>query len=225
MPLTVRDSTGGSTVAVWYSSTSTDSISPVYRSLVTLSNTTTVREGTAFAEVITVAWQYSDLAKFPGAYAESLAKRIGVDFTATVASSTPTASRGAAASPATSSSLPRDTNVPASPPSKGLSTGAKAGIGVGAALAFFILTLVFAILYIRKKRQQRAVTTTEPAAPAETPEMADQDADLATRKWYLGGRWRNEAEAKNDPGELDSRAVRVVPGPPVELDAVERRRV
>jgi hypothetical protein len=175
----------------------------------TMSNTTTLSRGVAIADAIKVGWQSSDLSKFPPAYAASLAKAISVNFTPT-------------ASPGTASTLPREIG---SPPPSALSTGAKAGIGVGAILGFILLlSLVFATLIIRKRRQKRAATTTDPAAIAETPEMADQDNDLATRKWYLGGRWRNEAEAKNQLGELDSRAVRVVPGPPPELDAVERRR-
>jgi hypothetical protein len=180
------------------------------------SNTTTMTTGTAYADALRVGWQYSDLSKFPPAYAVSLAKQISVDFTPVASLSTPTAS------PASSSNLPRETG---SPPPGTLSTGAKAGIGVGAVLAFLLLlSLVFATLFIRKRRQKRTITNTDPAAIAETPEMEDQDTDLATRKWYLGGRWRNEAEAKNHPGELDSRAVHVVPGPPAELDAGERRR-
>jgi hypothetical protein len=48
--------------------------------------------------------------------------------------------------------------------------------------------------------------------------MEDQDVTLPTHKWYLDGKWRSEAEAKNEPGELDSRNIRVVGGPPVELE-------
>jgi len=60
-------------------------------------------------------------------------------------------------------------------------------------------------------------------------------------KWLLGGRWRHEADSKSKAQELyvnegdyelegeglqqelDSRAVIIVPGPPVELDAREMR--
>lgn len=51
--------------------------------------------------------------------------------------------------------------------------------------------------------------------------MEDQDATLAKRRWFLGGRWRSKAEVKNEPGELDSRGVWVFPGPLVELEATQ----
>ena len=86
---------------------------------------------------------------------------------------------------------------------------------------------------MRRKRQKQAKTRD---IHAETFELEAQDRD-AKRKWYLGGRWRSEADAPrkieeldalrkageldapHKVGELDSRAVRVVPGPPAELEA------
>ena len=53
--------------------------------------------------------------------------------------------------------------------------------------------------------------------------MEDQDAAFAKKKWFLGGRWRNELGVKNEPHELDSKAVNLVPGSPIELDAADRR--
>lgn len=38
-------------------------------------------------------------------------------------------------------------------------------------------------------------------------------------KWFLEGRWRSEAEERIDLQELDSKTVKIVPGPPVELEA------
>jgi hypothetical protein len=52
--------------------------------------------------------------------------------------------------------------------------------------------------------------------------MADQDQELGTPKWFLGGRCRSEAEVEHKPNELNSGAVHVVPGPPAKRDAVER---
>jgi hypothetical protein len=48
--------------------------------------------------------------------------------------------------------------------------------------------------------------------------MENQDATLSTHKRYLGGKWPSETEAKNEPSELDSRNIRVVGEPPVELE-------
>ncbi|KAF2829619.1 hypothetical protein CC86DRAFT_435446 [Ophiobolus disseminans] len=176
------------------------------------SNTTKLTNGVAIADAISIGWQPSDLSKFPPAYATDIARKIGVPLIT--------------ATPATSSSLPRETStLPVLPPPQNLSTAAKAGIGIGAALGFtVIISIIVAILLLRKRRQKRAAATPSTDARPDTPEMEDQDVTLATRKWYLGGRWRNEAEARNDPEELDSRAVHVVPGPPAELDAAERRR-
>jgi hypothetical protein len=50
-------------------------------------------------------------------------------------------------------------------------------------------------------------------------EMGEQDH--GERKSYLGGRWRSEALVEDVQHELDARAVNVVPGSPVELDAAE----
>jgi hypothetical protein len=176
----------------------------------TLSSVTTLTTAIAYEDGLNIMWEISDLPKFPPAYATSLAKRIGVSFTP-------------APSPGSSSSLVQQTSLPPQQPNsqpKVLSTAAKAGVGVGAVLGFlFLLSIGIALLFVRRRRK-RAVQSTQPA----TSEMEDQDATLASRKWYLGGRWRNEAEVKTDPRELDSRAVHVVPGPPAELDSGERER-
>lgn len=48
--------------------------------------------------------------------------------------------------------------------------------------------------------------------------MEDHDQELAQRKIFVNGKWRIEAEADRETGELDSRGVVVVPGPPAELE-------
>ncbi|KAH7347058.1 FAS1 domain-containing protein [Pyrenochaeta sp. MPI-SDFR-AT-0127] len=100
--------------------------------------------------------------------------------------------------------------------SAGLSTGAKAGIGVGATLA---AALLVGLVYFFFKRRKKTVPAADPSGISELP---DQDQELAGRKWYIGGKWRNEAHTEEKHHELDSTPVRVVPGPPAELDAVER---
>ena len=81
-----------------------------------------------------------------------------------------------------------------------------------------MLALGAAVLFWLKKRRR---PQDAPYQADTTAEMEDQDHTLAKRKWFLGGSWRNEAEAKRDPLELDSKTVRLVAGPPVELDSYE----
>ena len=81
--------------------------------------------------------------------------------------------------------------------------------------------MIFLYLKRRNKRTKGATTTEEdPGSPAQ--ELEDQDREHADRKWFLEGNWRSEVRTENPSRELDSRAVNVVPGPPVELDAAEK---
>ncbi|KAF2829618.1 hypothetical protein CC86DRAFT_402968 [Ophiobolus disseminans] len=201
---------------------------------VTVRNTTTLSSALAFVDPVFIGWQAKDLSLFPLAYATSIAKQFNIPFTPT-----PTATPTPA--PGLSSTLPSETSrtsLEASPPSSGLSTGAKAGIGVGAASGVALIAVIFAILFTRRRRRKRTAAMADSDTGHTTPEMADQ----TTRKWYLGGQWRHEAEVRDKPGELyskadpgelysqpdprelDSKAVNVAPGPPVELDAAERGR-
>lgn len=192
-----------------YTSVSSESGNDGFSSI-TLSNTTTITEGLAIADPIVVAWQMQDLPLMPTAYASSLATKIGVSWSASTS-----------ASPASSSGLPSETGgSPA--PTKGLSTGAKAGIGVGVVLGVAAL-IGASIIWWCLRRRRKAPEATEPET-RETAELEDHDNILAGRKWFLHGRWRNETAAEERQNELDSKTVNVVPGPPVELDAGEPRR-
>jgi hypothetical protein len=174
-----------------------------------LSNTTTITSGIAVADPIVVEWQVKDMSAFPSAYASSLADRIGVTL------------EMSPATPAGSPSLPRHTNTLSSTstpaPLNGLSTGAKAGIGVGVALVLILIGCIIVFFLLKKKQEQ---TTSAPAG-ADVAEMEDQDQTLASKKWYLFGKWRNEHAGEERTHELDSRTVNVIPGPPVELPADE----
>lgn len=159
------------------------------------------------AEALFVVWEETDLPNFSPAYATSLAKRIGLSLTPS-------------ATPASPSSLPTRTTSsrPSISPSKGLSTGARVGIGVGSAIVLLLAISLIAFIVLRKRRKHREATTSF-SHQRYHPEMEDQDASLATRKWFLRGRWRSEVETPKDkPSELDSRSVRVVGGPLQELD-------
>jgi hypothetical protein len=161
-----------------------------------------------------VVWESADFSKSPLAYAASVAEQIGLSY-------------AFAASPGSSSALPRQTGQSSTTtPHTSLSAGVKAGIGIGAILGAALLIgigVIITIFFLRRRRHKTLPTTLSLDGIA-TPEMEDQDATLATRKWYLGGRWRSEVEVKNEVGELEGRNVRVVGGPRVELDAEERGR-
>jgi hypothetical protein len=166
-----------------------------------LSSTTAIATGLAVADPVWVAWQIEDIGTFPSDYVESLVRRFGV----ASQSNTTTAA----------SDLPGPT---IGPTSNGLVTGARVGIGVGVALAAIIVGVLI-VFWCLKRRRKAAATTSAP--DIVIPEMEDQDYFHSQRKWFFGGRWRNEVDAQAAQSELDSKTVHVVPGPPAELEARE----
>lgn len=168
------------------------------------STTSLFESVSASAKPLYVIWEETDLPNFPPTYPSSLAKRIGVSFT-----------------PAASPTLPSETNgvkINSSNPSNGLSTSAKAGIGVGVAVSSLMALALAALLILRRVRKRRNNDISSENFDV-TPEIEDQDATLATRKWYLRGRWRSEVEAKNKPSELDAGGAETIERPPVELES------
>lgn len=138
------------------------------------------------ADPLVVAWQIDDYRIFPSDYAAPLVKRFNIEISTSTGS----------------------------PPQPGLSTGAKAGIGVGTALGFIAIlgAMIAWCLVRRRKRKQQT-------APEHTiPEMEDQDHDLAKKKWWAGGKWRSEVDTQAEQQEPDSKTVHVVPGSSAELD-------
>lgn len=160
-------------------------------------------QGMVVAEPVSVFWHQADLSAFPTEYVASLVQTWGVPG--------PTAS--SSASPASTSQLPKETGQ--SNPTH-LSTGAKAGIGVGAAVGAILLASLLIFLLLR--RRHKTVGAGNTRGDSTRHEMEDQDQTLAKKKWFLGGKWRSETHATKEPVELDSRPVHVVPGPPKELD-------
>jgi len=184
--------------------------------------------GIAIADPVVVGWEQQHLSLFPADYASSLAQRIGVPFTAS------------SAVPASTSSLPQPTSSSSSPSqskSPRLPGGTIAGIVIGVILAVALVGVVLFLVYVRK----RCITDhTMGVNETQLPEMEGQSSGIV--KWFSTGRWRQDdskrkAQELNANGgeyeldgegprqELDSRAVVVVPGGPVELDADESQKV
>ena len=199
LALLITSSVSGASISSTYEfTTSTYVTSASTWSTTKINSTTMLSTGLAIADPIVVAFQIEDFKSFPSEYATSLAKKIGVVLsTDSVRLDTP--------------SQP-GTDVP------GLSTGAKAGIGVGVAvgaLAFIIGIVLFCLRKRRKAKNQ------DPQQEHTIAEMADQDHDLAKKKWWSHGKWWSEASAQGEKQELDSKTVHVVPGPPQELGGEE----
>lgn len=165
----------------------------------TISNLTSLATGLAVADPVVVAWALQDMSSFPSDYRTSLASKIGIALVS-------------GATPASSSSLPKETEDSVSTANPPLSTGAKAGMGVGIAVGVAVIAGILGLFWLRRRKRNQIIIA----------EMADQDETNARRRWFLGGRWRNEAEVRPTPTqELDSKAVRIVPGPPAELDSAQ----
>jgi hypothetical protein len=182
----------------------------------TVSSISTLSSGVALADPLYVAWEESDLSRFPSENAVSLAAKIGVRFTPSPTPSPTTTRASAASSRGASQTGSAATQSPTATPntdSGGLSSGAKIGIGVGVGLGSAALLALIAMgLVIRRLRRRNR----EAIAPqlASTPAMESHEADLTTNKWYQ----RSRPDASNDLDELDSFPVQVVPGPPSELE-------
>lgn len=203
-------------------------------SYVTRKSTTVLSSGLAKSEAIGVWWKTADLRVFPAEYASSLASRIDIPFTMST-----TASSGAGAS--------SGTPPPTASPVPELSTSAKIGIAVGAALGGAIAVGAIIITLLWRRRKQRSkdalLTEGEVADPTAKPKLpgydavveADSNAGIlrelpgspnavneadgaATVVPEVSGNALNEADAgAGIISEIDSRNSRVIPGSPTEL--------
>jgi hypothetical protein len=173
-------------------------------STTTIFNIKSVANGIAIADPVIVGWGEHDLSTFPTEYANSLARRIGVTQPSI------TQRTGITQPPMTVPTA--KVSDPTGSIHSSLSTGAKAGIGVGVILGVFLVALVLFLICLQRTKKK------SPAAPSEnTAEMEDQYH--ASQGWFMQSRWRNEVDGSETQKELDSKTVHVVPGPPVELDS------
>ncbi|KAF2009395.1 hypothetical protein BU24DRAFT_473535 [Aaosphaeria arxii CBS 175.79] len=155
---------------------------------------TAISGATLFADPVTVYWQSTDLSLFPSKYASSLASAIGISV------GTQTLTLGPKTlSSTTSSSTLNQQGV--------LSTGAKAGIGVGTVIGAALLVGVAFMFFLRLRRRKR-----------QEPAVAELSGHSSGYKRFFGGKLRAEMEGKALPVEIDSKSVCVVPGPPAELE-------
>jgi hypothetical protein len=216
-------------VRALYTTTYTNGVSSSFYEQVindqsTVSNMTTIAQGTAIADPLYVAWEAKDLSLFPVAYATSLAQKIGVAFTPTATPASGATSRGASQTGDATGS-PSKTDTPSKSDSS-LSGGAKIGIGIAAGVGAAVILALIAMFFIirRIRRRNRAVTS----YPNEsTPAMDGHDGGIAKTKWYQRSRPAEEMEMnlQTGPNELDSMPVNYVSREPVELEGSHMERV
>ncbi|KAF2648405.1 hypothetical protein K491DRAFT_722615 [Lophiostoma macrostomum CBS 122681] len=119
------------------------------------------------------------------------------------------------ATPASTSELPRETNPDISGAAH-LGSGAKAGIGVGAAIGAVFLGCLAAFWVFRRRRKTRS----PPPHVEETAELKNQENTYTSKQLFLDGEQGSGAHYEPEKAEeLDSRGVVVAQGPPAELEA------
>jgi hypothetical protein len=168
----------------------------------TLRRFTDVTSGTAWAAPLVVYWESKDLSHFPPDYAMSLASVIKVPF-------------GDISSSLSNSTVPPLTPPPTNPNDQGskLSPGAIAGIAVGI-VTLVISSVVLGLYLWRRQKQQRL----------QHPDEAEMEGSSRGLKHFLGGRWRAEQDGTSQLVEAGSSSVKIIPGPPVELDSTPAER-
>lgn len=169
---------------------------------VTYKNVTMLSFGTMVAEAVRIHWQSTDLTKFPPAYATSIASLMRVPFNHANATTSLASSATSLPSPGSSSAISKPTTHPT--PNSALSTGGKAGIGVGIVVGATLVAFALIVWHLRRRRKRLVLQI-----PA-LPEMEGYEKSIFKR--FLAGKWRAEAEAESKPVEIGSSI------PPVELD-------
>jgi len=183
-----------------YDYTTTYESSGGVRKTSVISDITTLATGLAVADPIIVNWQIDDVGIFPSEYVRSLVARYSVP--APAGTSTPTIN----------ALEPTNAPAPSSSPN-GLGTATQVRIGIGIAVAAALVGS-FLIFWCLRRRRESA------ANDVVVPEMEDPDFTKSQRRWFLGGRWRNEVDAQAAQNELDAKpVVYELPQPPAELEA------
>jgi hypothetical protein len=147
---------------------------------------------------IEVQWASSDLDSFTPKSAP-LSK--WYDFVTSLSSTSQSSTTRPATPVQSGGSQPTSTgNNTTGSDSSGLSTGAKAGIGVGAAFAFFA-ALAFLVLFFMYRRKRKAGTNSTAEPDARTHELRSHELQ---ERHQLGGNPIHEAAGHPKSRELDS---------------------
>jgi hypothetical protein len=136
-------------------------------------NTTVINSGTIYMNPMMAFWQESDLSNFDHDYASTLASKFDIDFTpsATVGPTSETASpphRSQFASATSSVDTNSEDAVDSS--HSGLTTAAKAGVGVGAAIGTTLLCVAGFLMY-KRRAQKKAKLDQKSAIQNDQPEL------------------------------------------------------
>jgi hypothetical protein len=134
-------------------------------------NSTILTSGVRVENVIRVYWQETDLPKFDPEYASILAKKLDLDFAPT-ATATAADATGTPTTP-TRSELTSTTSTAASEQAtrSGLSTGAKAGIGVCVPIAAILMLCAAFVLYKPNIQKNNGKMTESVTAQNAQPEL------------------------------------------------------
>jgi len=173
----------------------------------TFSNISTATAGLVAADPIVVVWQERDLSVFPTDYLSSLAQRYNTNWNS-ASSSSP-----ADPTPASTSSMPRNTNQTA----ESLGKGAKAGIGAGIAVGVAFLIAATIVILLRTRRNRQAVYEEPQSSAAEVEDQERKEMPAESNPQELKYEDIKEMPG-HQPQELDSRTVAVITGPSTELD-------
>ncbi|KAF2744573.1 hypothetical protein M011DRAFT_470420 [Sporormia fimetaria CBS 119925] len=164
------------------------------------SYTTAYTTGIALAEPVHVAWVLEDLNQFPSEYSLSVAQIMGI--------------AASSAQPFRETATASGSNNPDN--NHRLSTGAIAGIVVGAIIggALMISLVVFSLMRRQRKKKTAAVVAAQVSQQRDVPGVAEmEDQEQRKGRWFLDGQWRSENAARPKTAELDSRRE------PVKLEA------
>jgi hypothetical protein len=141
-------------------------------------NRTILSSGTMIMTPMIVYWQESDLSKFNSEYAATLAEKFDIDFTTTAtADVTPETASPPDRSQLTAAttSVGPDSGAGQNFSNTGLSSGAKAGIGVGITIGVMLLCIAGFLLYRRRLRKTSKLDRNS-AIQNEQPEYVQTQA-------------------------------------------------
>jgi membrane protein implicated in regulation of membrane protease activity len=82
----------------------------------------------------------------------------------------------------------------------------------------FLIVSIVLLLYLRRRMKQKQQQR------LQHPGMSEMEGSSRGLKHFVGGRWRAEQDGTSQPVEAGSTSVKIIPGPPVELDSTPAER-